>query len=255
LLGKRFWYITDPTLLVPIALECYRSPAIAVDVETTRRRDLPEDLVFNENIFPPGLDPFMSEIRLLQIATLENIYVIDLWYCPDVEVFRDIFMHPGILKIGHNLKFDIKMLMRQFGFDFRHIFDTMLASQLLTNGLPEFFMRHNLHEVARRELGIDLDKAMQVSDWGRQELTEEQIMYAAKDVDVLHDICRSLANKMVPKDFIVDTVTGRTLDLLPVMKLENGLGVGASAGWQQVKINRRRSSGISSVSYSGSANV
>lgn len=44
-----------------------------------------------------------------------------------LEVFRDIFLDPTILKVGHNIKFDIQMLKRA-GFEVNvPYFDTMLA--------------------------------------------------------------------------------------------------------------------------------
>lgn len=221
ILGKRYWYITEPGALPAIVLECYGCRAIAIDVETTRRRNLPPDLVFNENIFKPGLDPYLSEIRLLQVATMTNIYIIDLWRCPNISMFAPIFMDEYILKIGSNLKFDISMIMCNYGYDFRHVFDVMLASQLLTNGLKEFYQHHKLSDIARRELGVELDKSNQVSDWGAEVLSHDQLHYAALDVDVLHDICLSLSRKMMPKNFIIDTRTGERLNLTNVMKIEN----------------------------------
>src|SRR5262249_51807016 len=52
--------------------------------------------------------------------------------------------------------------------------------------------RHTLQAVARRELGIDLDKAEQKSDWSGR-LTAAQLEYAA--VDVLH--LRPLRDKLL----------------------------------------------------------
>lgn len=209
---KPFFYIQHPELLYGVYEDVRRQEAIGVDTETTRRRDLPEDLEFNENIFKPGLDPYLSDVRLLQIATEERIYVIDCFHCPNVVLFKDIFESEDIVKIFHNAKFDIKMLKTNFGWNVRRIFCTMLASQLLSNGIKAHRRKHSLADVVLRYLNLELNKEEQASDWGREELTESQIFYAARDVDVLHDLCRSLLSYMKrPLEQI---------DLTPVARIE-----------------------------------
>jgi len=220
-LNKNVWYITDQEMVPAVLSACMDCSAIGLDTETTRRRDLPDGFTWREDIFKPGLDPYVSEVRLLQLSTFTDIYVIDLWYCPDISAFAALFMSESILKIGMNLKFDIKMLMRQFGFDFRYVFDLMLVSQTLYNGKPQYFLRHSLYEIIKRELGITLNKDLQASNWGAPVLSMEQINYAAVDVDVLHDACLALAAKLRDPTIIVNTRTKAYLDLWPTVKLEN----------------------------------
>ncbi len=168
-------------------MECWKESAIMVDVETTRRRDLPADLEFNPNIFKPGLDPYLSEIRLLQIGLSDCVYVIDCWACPNVVVFADLMCSEEVLKIGHNFKFDMKQMMRQWGFKFRRIYDTMLASQLLSNGIVAH-KEHHLGAVVERYMKVSIDKSAQTSDWGAEELSEAQLRYAAMDVAILRPL-------------------------------------------------------------------
>src|SRR5215204_4818509 len=58
---------------------------------------------------------------------------------------------------------------------------------------------HRLKEVARRELGEELDKEQQKADWGR-ELTDEMLLYAAKDAEVLPPLREKLAAKVADAD-------------------------------------------------------
>jgi DNA polymerase-1 len=49
---------------------------------------------------------------------------------------------------------------------------------------PQKKISHKLVDVARRELGVELEKEHQTSDWGA-DLTQEQLSYAARDTEVL----------------------------------------------------------------------
>ena len=52
--------------------------------------------------------------------------------------------------------------------------------------------------VCKRELGIELDKGEQVSDWRRRPLTRRQVAYAAMDVETLLDLRRALLKEGPP---------------------------------------------------------
>ena len=69
----------------------------------------------------------------------------------------------------------------------------MLASRLLTNG--QVNVRHGLQHVAKRFLGIELDKEEQRSDWSG-DLTQSQLDYAAKDVAVLCELDKPIHDKI-----------------------------------------------------------
>ncbi len=56
-------------------------------------------------------------------------------------------------------------------------------------GAPD---RHGLKEVVREMAGEVIDKTNQSSDWGRDELTSDQIYYAADDVRYLFEVKRKL---------------------------------------------------------------
>lgn len=187
ILNKPFTYITEQKYIPYVLEQCSKVTRLGLDIETTRNRNLPKDLVFNEQVFKPGLDPYLSEVRLLQLSTPTEIFVMDCWYV-DITPLASLFYNSQITKIGHNLKFDTSMLMLHYGFRFRRLFDTMLASQILSNGISAHIRKHSLYEVCLRYLRISLDKEEQRSDWSILQLTKSQIEYAAKDVDVLEDL-------------------------------------------------------------------
>ena len=74
----------------------------------------------------------------------------------------------------------------------------MLASRLLTNGMPQ--VKHGLAHVAKRILGVEVDKEQQRSDWSG-DLTQEQLDYAAKDVELLCEMDHPLISRLRRKDW------------------------------------------------------
>ena len=58
---------------------------------------------------------------------------------------------------------------------------------------------HKLTDVARRELGEELNKEQQTADWSGQ-LTDEMLPYAAKDAEVLPPLHEKLAAKAEDAD-------------------------------------------------------
>ena len=55
---------------------------------------------------------------------------------------------------------------------------------------------HGLASVCRELLGREISKGEQSSDWGKEELTESQKHYAAKDVLHLHELRSIFTQKM-----------------------------------------------------------
>lgn len=115
-----------------------------------------------------------SKIRLVQLATGRRTYLVDVFRL-DPRALQPILDEAQRL-VGHNLKFDLRMLMAagiRLPADIgRRMSDTMLAGQLLGAGLDG--QRHRLADLAQRYLGVELDKTEQVSDWA-EELTADQL--------------------------------------------------------------------------------
>ena len=152
-------------------------PVLGVDTETT------------------GLDPYRSRVRLLQIATPEHVFVFDLFaYAALADAkLRQLFADPQIIKVFHNAKFDLKMLLHHFEVEVRGVFDTLLASQLIAAGRSED--RHSLAAVVERYLNQSVDKSMQVSDWTGQ-LSAPQIEYAAKDAALMLPLYEAITERL-----------------------------------------------------------
>jgi DNA polymerase I-like protein with 3'-5' exonuclease and polymerase domains len=136
-----------------------------------------------------GLRPEVGGLRLLQFgsAARKIVVVVDLFAASEEELAQlDLFFANGNrFWTAHNAVFDLGWL-QAYGWHPRgEVRCTMLASKLLNNGMPN--LKHGLAAVAKRYLDIDVDKEQQRSDWSA-ELTEAQIRYAAKDVEILCEL-------------------------------------------------------------------
>jgi DNA polymerase-1 len=147
-----------------------------------------------------GLDPHTSEIRLMQFGIEENgsvhSYLVDCFKVPP-SVFRAVMeSDESPMFVGHNLAFDCKMLLSN-NIRIRRVWDTMVGAKIVEAGMQHMVGKHNLAAVAHRTIGIELDKAQQQSNWAG-DLTDEQLEYAALDVQYPYQIAKvlqSMANK------------------------------------------------------------
>jgi DNA polymerase I-like protein with 3'-5' exonuclease and polymerase domains len=162
--------------------ELSRHQAIGFDTETT------------------GLDPYRGRLRLVQLAAPDGVRIIDLNRFTDGDPQQSVALAPlrellkasRPVKIAHNGKFDAKWIKHTLGVEIGGLFDTLLASQLISAGDQD--ERHGLEAVAARYLGQAIDKAERLSDWSG-ELSESQLQYAALDASVL----LSLREKMIER--------------------------------------------------------
>lgn len=146
--------------------------AIGLDTETT------------------DLDPYHARLRLIQLAAPDCVYIVDLNSFADGDMkqsealapLRRLFTSPRPIKIAHNAKFDAKFIKHNLGVDLGGLFDTLLASQLVSAGDIE--ERHGLDAVAGRYLNESVDKSERLSNW-EFELSTAQLEYAARDAAIL----------------------------------------------------------------------
>jgi len=133
------------------------------------------------------LQPEVGKLRLLQLGceATRTIIIIDCFELDEAEWerLRLMFQNGEKYWLAHNAVFDLGWLQEHGIFPRGRIGCSMLASKLLNNGLPN--LKHGLAQVAKRYLKVDLDKEQQKSDWSAPVLSEEQMLYAAKDVEVL----------------------------------------------------------------------
>jgi ribonuclease D len=146
--------------------------AVAVDTETM------------------GLEPHRDRLCVVQLSPGDGSA--DVVQIPrgatDAPNLKKLLSDPAVLKIFHFARFDIASLGKTFGFMPAPVYCTKIASRLTRT----YTDKHGLKDLVRDMLGIDLSKQQQLSDWGADELTEQQVAYAASDVLHLHALKEKL---------------------------------------------------------------
>ena len=132
-----------------------------------------------------GLDCHIAKMLTMQFGKVDKSIqiVVDVTTINPL-LYKDV-LEKGFL-IGHNLKYDIKMLFA-VGICPMKCYDTMIAEMLRYLAYPTGMYRMSLKEVALRYLGKDIDKSIRgkINQLG---LVPEVVLYAANDVVDLIDI-------------------------------------------------------------------
>jgi ribonuclease D len=122
---------------------------------------------------------YREQVCLIQFSTPETDYLVDPLALTDLSSLAPIFVDPQIEKIFHAAEYDLICLKRDFGFEFNHIFDTMIAARILGRS------NLGLSAMLQDEFGIELDKRFQRANWGRRPIPAPMLEYARMDTHYL----------------------------------------------------------------------
>src|SRR6266404_7072865 len=168
----QYQLVTNPEELRRAVDDLSNRSTIGLDTETT------------------DLDPYLARLRLIQLASPDGVYIVDLNHFANTNLkesealapLRRLLSAPRPIKIAHNAKFDAKFIKHNLGVDIVGLFDTLLASQMVSAGDIE--ERHGLQAIAERYLNEPVDKTERLSNW-EFDLSAAQLEYAARDAAVL----------------------------------------------------------------------
>lgn len=104
----------------------------------------------------------------IQVALLDALKL-------DLRKLRPL-MESDALALVHAGSQDLPILKRVVGVAPQHVFDTQIAGAFLGHGLT------SLKRLVEEELGQELSKGAQLTDWTRRPLSEKSLKYAASDV-------------------------------------------------------------------------
>lgn len=177
--------------------------------------DLPDNLDLGKVVAidteTMGLKPRRDKLCLLQISSGDgNAHLVQFdrstYDCPNLKT---LLADESVLKIFHFARFDIAVLQYYLGVVTQPVYCTRTASKLCRT----YTDRHGLRDNCRELLGIDISKHQQSSDWGAEELTQEQLEYAAGDVYHLHALMEKF-DAMLAREGRTD-LARRIFDYLP----------------------------------------
>ena len=173
---QAYQYVTEHGALGAIAREVRAGPVVALDLETT------------------GLDPYLSQVRLISLNTGWGVYVVDVFQTGVPLAILDAIRTTKAVLVLQNGKFDQKFFLRHWGVEFPKLFDTYRAASIIYNGKG---LGNNLYDLLDRELGVKPEaEDLGASDWSRPILTQAQKDYAAEDVIWLPKLREVLKEKL-----------------------------------------------------------
>ncbi len=173
----------------------YLTTADAIGAAATHFATLPRigiDLEFDDMRYRYG-----RHLALIQVFDGQEVYLIDpLPLEPDMaaglEPLFAVLRDPAVAKVFHSCKSDILLLDEVFGVNCRTIVDTSLQFSLLAAEDNNI----SLGRLIQSELGFEVDKGEQKSNWLKRPLTEAQKEYAANDVLYLFELTDRLATRL-----------------------------------------------------------
>jgi DNA polymerase-1 len=120
-----------------------------------------------------------------------------------LKLLKPLLEDPGVLKVGHNMKYDAK-IFAHYGIEVAPIDDTMLLSYVLEGGLHG----HGMDDLAELHLGHQTIKFKEVAGTGKAQVTFDKVPlataldYAAEDADITQRLYRMLKPRLAREHMV-----------------------------------------------------
>lgn len=166
---------------------------------TLHHGDIPSDIDWGDSVAidteAMGLNPHRDRLCVAQLSSGDGTAHL-VKFAPgeyDAPNLAALLQDESIAKLFHFARFDIAILKEYIGVDTTPVYCTRTASKLVRT----YTDRHSLKELCKQYLKVDLSKQQQCSDWGADELSEDQMAYAASDVLYLHKLKEHLDEALI----------------------------------------------------------
>ena len=168
------------------------------------KKDIPANIKFTQSVAVDtetmGLDPKRDRLCVVQLSSVDGeCHIVQI---PDEGLnspnLKGLLVNKNITKIFHYARFDMAILRQAFDINVHPIYCTKIASKIART----YTDKHGLKELCKELLSIDISKAQQCSDWGLENLSKEQINYAANDVLHLHKLKEKLDKMLIRENRI-----------------------------------------------------
>jgi ribonuclease D len=165
--------VTHPAQLASCLAHLAKAPVIGFDTEFV------------------GEDAYRPELCLVQVATAEDLYVIDPFECGPLDGFWELLLDPARTTVVHAGREDIRMCFFQGGRPPANVFDVQIAAGLVGMTYPIGYAGL-VHDLLRQRM----QKGETLTDWRKRPLTPAQVRYAYDDVKYLLPAHRKLTERL-----------------------------------------------------------
>lgn len=167
--GDKLEYIETTDGVRELAERARNASVLAIDTEFIREKT------------------YYPKLCLLQLATDEQVWIIDPFKAKDLSALVPLLLDGGITKLFHAAKQDIEIIYHLLDAIPAPIFDTQVAAALLGRSF-----QIGLAALVQSYCGVSLKKGDSFTDWARRPLSKSQLDYAVSDVIYLPDIYRKM---------------------------------------------------------------
>jgi ribonuclease D len=138
-----------------------------------------------------GEDSYRPELCLIQVATPEQLFVIDPFEVGPLDAFWKLLVEPGRTTIVHAGREDIRICHHQAGRPPAGVFDLQLAAGIVGLSYPIGY-----GALVFDLLGQRMSKGQTLTDWRRRPLMPAQVRYAFDDVIYLIPCWKKLTERL-----------------------------------------------------------
>ena len=176
-MNAHFSYITNPESLHQLCEKIAAQKLVAFDTEFVAE------------------DSYRPELCLVQVATLDEIAIIDPYTCVDLSPFWESLIDPETTVIVHAGREETLFCYRATRKLIPKLFDIQIAAAFLGFEYPASY-----GNLVHRFTGMVLDKEETRSDWRNRPLSNQQLQYAAQDVRDLPRLFETLSQHLMKQD-------------------------------------------------------
>lgn len=143
-----------------------------------------------------NLHHYGTYISLIQISSRTQNFIVDIMQFKTIDPLKKILENPSIVKIFHNIDFDLRVLNFQFACKPKNLFDTQLAATFLN------FEQVGLGALQKMFFNIEKQKKFQKADWTLRPLTHDMLAYAMQDTTHLIRLKSKLEDLLKEKNIL-----------------------------------------------------
>ncbi len=140
-------------------------------------------------------DTFIPDLCLIQIATADELAVVDTGAIEDVTPFWKMLTEGDHVTILHAGREELNFMLRSVDALPKRLFDVQIAAGFCSNEYPSAY-----GSVVSKFVGHKVAKGEQRTDWRKRPLTSAQINYALEDVRYLLPLHKRLVELLTESE-------------------------------------------------------